>query len=320
MKLPHWVRTAINIAFLATVLVFSAAYVSKLDWAKLSGIKIGIPYMLLSLTAGVGYLFLASFIWIRMLYRLNPEVRPSWDLLAVYAKSWMGRYIPGKVAWIAGKIHFASSRGIPASQLGITSFLEAGVQMATQLIISLAIVLADGHFSNLPEGIRIITLLAIIGLVIALLPPVFNAATGLLVRLAKKQVENNLKITFTAVGEMTGLYSLGFILLGVSYFFSLKSFMPDLSPGLFAFTTAGISIAGTMGVLALFAPSGLGVREGFIVLFLSMAMPIELAVVSALVLRATAFVMDLAFLGACVAGRVIFGSNPTEPLAIDKGR
>jgi len=58
--------------------------------------------MLLSVTAGVSYLFLSSFIWIRMLFRPNAGVRPSWDLLAVYAKSWMGRYIPGKVVWIAG--------------------------------------------------------------------------------------------------------------------------------------------------------------------------------------------------------------------------
>jgi hypothetical protein len=300
------VRVTINIAFLAAVIAFCAAYVSRLDWSKLAGLRIGAPSMLLSLAAGIAYLFLSAFIWIRMLHRLNPGVRPNWDLLAVYAKSWMGRYIPGKVAWIAGKIHFASQYGIPASQLGITSFLEAGIQMATQLIISLAIVLVDGHFSSLPPGIRGLTLAAIAALTIALLPPVFNFGTSLILKIAKRKVEHNIEVTFAAVGEMTGLYSIGYFLLGITYFFSLRSFMPDLGFELFAFTTAGISIAGAMGILALFAPSGLGVREGFIVLFLSMTMSVELAVVSALVLRVTAFLMDLAFLGACVAGRRIF--------------
>jgi glycosyltransferase 2 family protein len=305
-------KLAINISFTAAVLAFCAAYVAKLDWSRLAGLDIGVPYLLLSLAAGVAYLFLSALIWIRMLSRLNPGVRPSWKLLDVYAKSWMGRYIPGKVTWIAGKIHFASRYGIPASQLGITAFLEAGVQMATQLIISLAIVLLDGHFGVLPYQLRLLTVVAIVGLAVALLPPVFNAVAKLVIRIAKKKVESNIEVTFSALGEMTALYSVAYLILGTAYFLSLKSFMPDLGISLFAFTTAGISIAGTMGILALFAPSGLGVREGFIVLFLSMAMPAELAVVAALVLRVTNLLMDFAFLGSCAAGRRLFGKR-AEP-------
>ncbi len=309
MRMTPRVRLVVNLAFVAAVIAFCAVYVSRLDWGKVAAVKVSIPWMLLSVAAGVSYLFLSSFIWIRMLYRLNPGVRPSWDLLAVYAKSWMGRYIPGKVVWIAGKIHFASRFGIPASQLGITSFLEAGVQMATQLIISLLIVLVDGHFGMLPRGVRVLTVIAIAGLATALLPPVFNRAMVLLVRITKRQVEHNITVRYAAIGEMTGLYSAGYLLLGLTYFFSLKSFMPWLNPALFWFTTAGISIAGTLGILALFAPSGLGVREGFTVLFLSLVMPVELAVVSAVVLRVAALLMDLSFLGASVGGRALFAKR-----------
>jgi len=306
-------RVAINVAFSAAVIAFCIVYASRLDWSRLADLRFSLPLMILSLAAGVCYLFLSAFIWIRMLFRLNSSVRASWDLLAVYAKSWMGRYIPGKVVWIAGKIHFASRFGIPVSQLGVTSFLEAGVQMATQLVISLAIVLLDGHFGMLPDSLRFITIIAIIGLLAALAPPVFNILTSTFLRITRRTTEHNIRVTWTAIGEMTGLYSIGYILLGLTYFFSLKSFIPTLSPSLFAFTTAGISIAGTMGILALFAPSGLGVREGFIVLFLSLAMPVELAVVSALVLRVTALLMDLAFLAACIGGRRLFSSTDNAP-------
>ena len=262
--------------------------------------------MLVSLVAGVLYLFLSAFIWVRMLYRLNPEVRASWDLFAVYAKSWMGRYIPGKVVWIAGKIHFASRLGIPVSQLGVTSFLEAGVQMATQMAISLVIVLIDGHFSSLPSGVRFMTLLAVAGLVLSLLPPVFNSIVNLFLHLMKKTVENNIRITYTAIGEMAGFYTLGYLLLGITYFFALRSFIPGLDISLFAFTTASISIAGTLGILALFAPSGIGVREGFIVLFLSLAMPVEMAALAAIVLRITTLLMDLGFLCVCLLGQKLY--------------
>jgi uncharacterized membrane protein YbhN (UPF0104 family) len=105
---------------------------------------------------------------------------------------------------------------------------------------------------------------------------------------------------------MSGLYAAGYVLLGATYFYTLRSIVPEFDVNLFAFSTAGISIAGTMGILALFAPSGLGVREGFIVVFLSMVMPVELAVLSAVALRFSALLVDLAFLAACMAGRMVF--------------
>lgn len=305
------IRYSINIIFILAVLTFGIAYTKSLEWERLSTIAINLGYLALSVFVGVLYLCLATYIWIRMLWRLNPEVKPSWDLYAVYAKSWMGRYIPGKVVWIAGKIHFASNYGIPASQLGITSLLEAGVQMATQLVISLIIVLVDGNFHVLPDSIRWLVLTAIIGMIVALIPPIFNSVLSLGLRLLRRRTDNNIKVTWMALGEMAGLYSLGYLLLGATYFLTLKAIIPDLDSGLIAFTTAGISIAGTLGILALFAPSGLGVREGFIVVFLAMVMPVELAVVAAVVLRFSALFVDLVFLAFCVVGRWVSTGSHT---------
>ncbi len=177
--------------------------------------------------------------------------------------------------------------------------------MATQLIISLIIVLFDGHFSILPASLRYLTVAAIAGLVISLTPPVFNAVISTFLRLTKRKAMHNIKVTFKAVGEMTVYYSFGYLLLGIAYFLALRSFLPGLDFSLFPFTTAGISIAGAMGILALFAPSGLGVREGFIVLFLSMALPVEHAVAAAIVLRILTLLMDFAFLGTCTAGAAL---------------
>jgi uncharacterized membrane protein YbhN (UPF0104 family) len=120
--------------------------------------------------------------------------------------------------------------------------------------------------------------------------------------LLKRKIDSNIQVSWVALGEMTALYSLGYVVLGVSYFLTLKSIIPDLGLQFLPFSSAGISIAGTLGVLALFAPSGLGVREGFIVIFLSLVMPVELAVASAVMLRISALFVDVIFLFLCTGG------------------
>src|SRR5690606_14951663 len=63
---------------------------------------------------------------------------PSYpELTLVYAKSWLGRYVPGKVAWVGGKVLFGSKYGIRSVVLAATSVIEAGIQTITALALAL---------------------------------------------------------------------------------------------------------------------------------------------------------------------------------------
>jgi uncharacterized membrane protein YbhN (UPF0104 family) len=68
----------------------------------------------------------------------------------------------------------------------------------------------------------------------------------------------------------------------------------DLTSNYFYLVGAG-ALAGSIGMLAVFAPSGLGVREGILVVFLSALFPREAILMILVVMRLTATVADLGF-------------------------
>jgi hypothetical protein len=76
------------------------------------------------------------------------------------------------------------------------------------------------------------------------------------------------------------------LLLGLSYALILSAIAPTgLSLHEMALATAVFPLAVAGGVLALFAPSGIGVREGIIAALLAPAIDLELALLAAILIR-----------------------------------
>ena len=71
--------------------------------------------------------------------------------------------------------------------------------------------------------------------------------------------------------------------------------VPDLARDQIGFVFATFTFAGAVGMLAVFAPSGLGVREGVQLLLLSRIMPTETAVALAVLGRLWSTAIDVAF-------------------------
>lgn len=64
------------------------------------------------------------------------------------------------------------------------------------------------------------------------------------------------------------------------------------------FVMGASSLAGAVSMLAVFAPGGIGVREGVQIALLSVVMPTEFALVVAVATRLHSVLVDLAFYGA----------------------
>ena len=77
----------------------------------------------------------------------------------------------------------------------------------------------------------------------------------------------------------------GFILITAS----VTTITPSMYPGL----GAAYVLAGIIGILALFVPSGIGVREGVIILLGSIYLPLEVITLIALLTRFYATIADL---------------------------
>ncbi len=71
------------------------------------------------------------------------------------------------------------------------------------------------------------------------------------------------------------------------------------------------SLAGAASMLAIFAPSGIGVREGIQLVLFSLIMPKELALAVTIITRLWSVGMDFVFFG---LSRLIAGKAVTTPL------
>ncbi len=94
------------------------------------------------------------------------------------------------------------------------------------------------------------------------------------------------QIAFLAPRVLNGL---GFIMVAVSFLDVPASALIPLA--------GGYVLAGAVGILAVFVPSGIGVREGVIVLIASNYMPVEQAIVLSLIARLYSTIADVVVAG-----------------------
>lgn len=110
------------------------------------------------------------------------------------------------------------------------------------------------------------------------------------------------------------------MLSGTAYYFITLGVYPSLKLTDAAFVIGAASMASAISMLAVFAPGGLGVREGVQALLLALVMPAPIALVVVVVTRVWSLAVDGLFL-LCAAAPTWFRRNrPTDdPSAVEGG-
>lgn len=301
-KLLYFAKKIVPIIFYAALVVFLYFYLKSIDFEKLKDLQVDWLFVALSTIFGLAFRYWGAYIWLVLLKGLGAKnLTNKTQLLYVYAKSWLGRYIPGTAPWILGKIYFASKQGISKNKLAVSSLLEGGLQVNVVLILSLLILSFDSRLNIIDIRFKFLMIaIAVVG-IISLTPRVFNKIVSITYKLLKKKTldEEHLANGKTIMTG-AGLYAVGAVISGVSFFYMAKAVFPDLlySDALFVIGTA--SLAGAVSMLAVFTPSGLGVREGIQLALLSLIMPTELALVVTVFTRLWSIVTDLLFFGLAI--------------------
>ena len=283
-----------SIVFYVLFVAFVYWYVRRLDFSTLEGVSFD-PWMLSVATAlALLFRYWSVFTWLDILKGLGVgRIQDKVTMAYVYAKSWLGRYLPGKVTWIFGKIYFASEQGIPRRKLAVGSVVEAALQTTVTLLLSLVLLSFDARLDVFTAGQKVVMFVGSATLVITLLPPVFNRLVGLAyVRLRKGvlQTEDHIKKRTLLRGLL--LYGLGFFASGASYFFLTKSLHPELPYEHLFFIVGAFNLAGAIGIVSVFAPSGIGVRESVQLLLLPLVISAELALIVTVAARLWSLLVD----------------------------
>jgi hypothetical protein len=297
-RLKRWVRPLLVVA----IVVFLVLYLRGLDWHAVRSTRVHWPTVAIASIVGLAFRYIGVLVWRTILVDLGAGRLPPFTTLAdVYARAWMARYIPGTVTWIAGKVYLASQYGISKSRLAVASLVEAGMQLAAVTAVSLLLIGLSLRAAAIPLGFYIF--LAVFGaLVLALVSPfVFNAVVPRGYRLVlRRDGGAELRTNGKALIHSFGLYTVGGLVSGTSYFLMTDAIWAGTSWHDYAYLVGAFNLAGVVGMAALFVPSGIGVRESVQILLLTVLMPKETALLITVVTRLWSVAVDVGFLA--VAG------------------
>ncbi len=284
--------------FYACLILFLFLYIKTIDFTTLRNASFDWSYVLIASLLGLTSRYWGAYIWLVILRGLGATKLKAnlYDLVYVYAKAWLGRYIPGTAPWILGKIYFASEHGISKNKLAVSSLLEAALQIMVTIVVSLALLSFSAQLEVIDDSTKLYMVLALLGCVVFLVPAIFNRVISLVHRaLRRKRLDTEHLVTNKIVMKGAILYVVGALLTGLSLFFISKAIYPSLGYDTLLFVVAATNLAGAVGMLAVFVPSGIGVRETVLIILLSLIMPKEFAILISIASRFWSVVVDFLF-------------------------
>ena len=193
-------------------------------------------------------------IWPLILRLLGAPV-PS-DALGIFLQSQLGKYLPGSVWHYAGRVGIARRRGVPArvtlSSLGV----EVGASALAAAIVGTLV---------LPLSIALPLAVALIGIVVAASR---LARTTRLERWLSRRVPfEGVAGAVRAMPASTVLYLPVWAVYGVALWLTARAFFP-VPVGEVAFFAGAFALGWLAGMVVVFAPGGIGVREAILVALL----------------------------------------------------
>jgi hypothetical protein len=240
----------------------------------------------------------SSALWGRLVVDLGGPRLPVSESVRVFMVANLGRYVPGKIWQIAGLAALARRRGVPAGTATAAAVLGQGMALVAATLVGLGAVMGappDVRRWGVP-GAALVVVLALAGL----LPPVFRRVSGAWFRLAREEAPSELA-SFHAVRWLL-LYVANWCLYAASFWVLALSLGHSGDP---VAVGSAFAAAYVLGYLVLFAPAGVGVREGFLVTFLSPVTGPGFGAVLALVARVWTTLVELVPAAAFWAGEVV---------------
>lgn len=211
-----------------------------------------------------------------------------------YLYSILGKYIPGKVFMLAARLAYYKEENAPLSKVTVCFFIE---NICTLLGAAMLFILSLFFFPNeLLGNYRWLTILLIAAFFICIHPKMINAFLKIIGKIFKKDLRIPMK--YTQILKVVLMFIGNWMIVGFGFFMLVKSVNPAVGWNEMPFCAGIYGISAIMGILAIFAPSGLGVREGIILAGLMLIMPESDAAVISVISRLWQTVAELILIAA----------------------
>jgi hypothetical protein len=270
-----------------------------------------------ALALAVTYLssLLYSYIQYTIYRRLGAHTA-YWTVFRIISISQLGKYLPGKVMFAGNFYLLSRAAGIGNLQIGASFAISMAFWILTASLCGLPVL------GLLQPTLRYLVLLLPLLLVVAIHPRFLRWLLQIAQRIggrvqgaktvpspggtspdpsAQADLLSRLDAAFYL--RLAFLYLATWLLAGLGAYLCLAAFV-DVEPAIMPLALASIALGTVAGFLALFAPVGLGVREGIGTLILAPVVGAEVALLSMVLLRGITVVVDLSLaLLAMLTGR-----------------
>lgn len=273
---------------------------------------------LLACLSALLYVYIQRYIYSQLGARVG-----YWTVFRIVTISQLGKYLPGKVLFVGNYYLFSREAGISNVQIGTSFLISMALWILTASLCGLPI------FSLLEPTFRYLILLLPLLLALLIHPRFLGWLFRITQRAFRRMRGQSDAGTSTPAGESDQpaalaqlgagfylraafLYLATWALAGLGALFCLAAFGP-VEPTLYPLALASIALGTVAGFLALFAPVGLGIREGIGALILAPVVGADVALLSMMLLRGVTVAADLILALLAIITRRRIEQRPREP-------
>lgn len=300
----------VKIALLATVLYFvSTAIIEQVADVEWDRLKPDFRFLTLAMLAAISArVFIGIFYGVLLRHLDNPL--PYRIGMAVSWMALLGKYVPGKMAIFASVVCLLARYQVNAAVSVIVPMLNNGMAVLIALTLSLPLLFSTWARETIPFS-RIWFVLLIITGIVALCPHIFLGICNFVLRLIKRP-RLDISLTFRQMILPVCFVTGQCLATGVVTWCMARTLSPSIDLYSMPLMVSVTALAGALGILALFAPAGLGVVEGVYLLTLSPLIGPEMAALLSICLRLLQTTADIlmAFVGMLFIVRPSTGHAP----------
>jgi uncharacterized membrane protein YbhN (UPF0104 family) len=264
------------------------------NWEKIRSYQFHFNFSLLAIASIIYVLsfIIFAFGWFLILGYLHHPISLT-ETILYFLVTQPAKYIPGKIWLPVARMKFCKHNQVPHSITLLSTGIEGMFEILGGTYISILAILQMPTFGEFAIWGTLV--LSVLGLLI-MCPPVFYFFVNIYLKIVRRPpIGKDLRVGFTNLLLLQILYIVGVLGLGFAQLFFLQSFAPVSSEYMPFLISIGVfSYIG--GMVAVFAPAGLGVREGVWYLALKgITMP-HIAMIYAFVSRLWTIVVEFILL------------------------
>ena len=236
-------------------------------------------------------------IWAWYLITLKLKIAISFrETLESWFYSQLGKYLPGKVWLLLGRFYFYESKGKSRKEVSVALYLETVTILIAASLLSLIALLFFKETNPYNTGMQLWWLFPLLIVAIFSLHPwiLQKILNRILIQFNREPI--SLSISYFDILWILFVCVLAWVVGGIGFYLFVDSVFPT-SLREILFLTGALAFSSTLGLIALFAPSGLGVREGVLVYLLTFMMPGSVAVIISIATRLWMTLIEIGLIG-----------------------